>query len=180
MIFMVAWSKPASHHRKLTLPELSLNEWEKPGSKMRKPMIPTPFNPETDFPPIPFDERHCRAALQLKEAACLAPHVGCFVWTGGWIEVPSPSRRGFISSWTSAISSAFWKHRGCRQKLVWLPTWHQAAKSARNLESKIRSYPIFFQGPQSPGQAKICWLYTGEFWRICALIPPGFLGIHFP
>ena len=36
IIFMTAWSKPASHHRTLTLPELSLNEWEKPGSKNRE------------------------------------------------------------------------------------------------------------------------------------------------
>ena len=44
-------------------------------------MKSTPFNPETDLPPIPFDELLCKSAASLKAAGLpWKPHVGCFVW----------------------------------------------------------------------------------------------------
>ena len=75
-------------------------------------MKPTPFNPETDLPPISFDEQHRHLATELKEAGLTwKPHVGCFVWDrDGHIEVgsPFPDRIYFILN------------------LIWLPTHHQA------------------------------------------------------
>jgi len=55
-------------------------------------MKATPFNPKADLAPIPFDSRHCRVALQLKEAGLVwQPHAGCFVWDRDrHIPVPSP------------------------------------------------------------------------------------------
>jgi len=107
-----------------------------PVVKMRKPMNPTPFNPETDFPPIPFDERHCRAALQLKEAGLpWRPHVGCFVWDReGWIEVPSPfpERIYFILN-LGHFLRLLGSIEDVVQKLVWLPTWHQARQIGEKL-----------------------------------------------
>jgi hypothetical protein len=55
-------------------------------------MKPTPFNPETDFAPIPFHLRHCQVAAELKQAGLpWTPHVGCFVWDrDGHITASSP------------------------------------------------------------------------------------------
>ena len=44
-------------------------------------MRPTPFNPESDLPPIPFDRETCQLAAALKQSGLpWQPHVGCFVW----------------------------------------------------------------------------------------------------
>ncbi|MDB4441824.1 hypothetical protein N9219_00220 [bacterium] len=37
------------------------------------------FNPESDFAPIPFEERICLKALEMKKNNLVwRPHVGCF------------------------------------------------------------------------------------------------------
>ena len=117
-------------------------------------MIPTPFNPETDFPPIPFDERHCRAALQLKEAGLpWRPHVGCFVWDReGWIEVPSPfpERIYFILN-LGHFLRLLGSIEDVVQKLVWLPTWHQSRQIGAKLGIEDKELSDIFSGSAVPG-----------------------------
>jgi hypothetical protein len=92
-------------------------------------MKPTPFDPSRDIAPVPFDERHCRAAAELKAAGLdWRPHVGCFVWDrDGHLGVPSPfpGRVYFVLN-----VGHFIRLLGSRdtvaEKLVWVPTWHQA------------------------------------------------------
>ena len=92
-------------------------------------MKPTPFNPETDLPPIPFDLRHCQAAAQLKDRGLpWTPHVGCFVWDPDEIiEVtsPFPDRIYFILN-LGHFLRIFGSLEEISRKLVWLPTYHQA------------------------------------------------------
>ena len=92
-------------------------------------MKPTPFNPETDLPPIPFDLRHCQAAAQLKDRGLpWTPHVGCFVWDPDEIiEVssPFPGRIYFILN-LGHFLRIFGSVEEISKKLVWLPTYHQA------------------------------------------------------
>ncbi len=91
-------------------------------------MKPTPFNPKTDLPPIPFDLRHCHAA-QLKERGLpWTPHVGCFVWDPDEIieaTSPFPSRIYFILN-LGHFLRIFGSLEEISRKLVWLPTYHQA------------------------------------------------------
>jgi hypothetical protein len=92
-------------------------------------MKPTPFNPETDLPPIPFDLRHCQAAAQVKDRGLpWTPHVGCFVWDPDEIiEVasPFPGRIYFILN-LGHFLRIFGSLEEISRKLVWLPTYHQA------------------------------------------------------
>jgi hypothetical protein len=92
-------------------------------------MTPIRFNPEKDLAPIPFDERVCRLALDLKNLGLnWQPHVGCFVWDpDDIIKVESPFPRGiyFILSLPRFIE-IFGSIANMVEKLVWLPTWHQA------------------------------------------------------
>lgn len=117
-------------------------------------MNPTPFNPETDFPPIPFDERHCRAALQLKEAGLpWRPHVGCFVWDReGCIEVPSPfpEKIYFILN-LGHFLRLLGSIEDVVQKLVWLPTWHQARQIGAKLGIEDKELSDIFSGSAIPG-----------------------------
>jgi hypothetical protein len=92
-------------------------------------MKATPFNPETDLPPIPFDEHHQESAAALKEAGLpWTPHVGCFVWDrDGHIQVssPFPERIYFILN-LSHFLRIFGTVEEIKAKLIWLPTYHQA------------------------------------------------------
>jgi hypothetical protein len=87
------------------------------------------FNPEKDFAPIPFSEGICLLALDLKKLGLnWQPHVGCFVWDpDGFIkaESPFPERIYFILSLARFIE-IFGSIENMVEKLVWLPTWHQA------------------------------------------------------
>jgi len=91
-------------------------------------MKPTPFNPETDLPPTPFDLRHCQAAAQLKKRGLQwTPHVGCFVWDPDEvIEVtsPFPNRIYFILN-LGHFLRIFGSGAEIAKKLIWLPTYHQ-------------------------------------------------------
>jgi hypothetical protein len=92
-------------------------------------MDPTPFNPETDLPPIPFDERHCRIAAALKDAGLpWRPHVGCFVWDRDEVieaSSPFPGRIYLILN-LGHFLRIFDSVENITKRLVWLPTWHQA------------------------------------------------------
>lgn len=98
-------------------------------------MKPTPFDPERDLAPIPFEERVYRAAAGLK-AAGLAwrPHVGCFVWDpDGHLEVPSPfpGRVYFVLN-VGHFVRLLGSPDAVAERLVWIPTWHQARTLCRD------------------------------------------------
>ncbi len=87
------------------------------------------FNKEKDLAPLPFEERLCRQALDLKKLGLpWQPHVGCFVWdVDDVIDVdsPFPGNIYFILSLPRFID-IFGSIENIIDKLVWLPTWHQA------------------------------------------------------
>jgi hypothetical protein len=92
-------------------------------------MRPTPFRQDSDLAPIPFGRDHRFAAKRLKEKGLLwHPQVGCFVWDeAGVIEVPSP----FPDSIYFVLNLGHFLRRfgteaDMVEKLIWLPTWHQA------------------------------------------------------
>jgi hypothetical protein len=99
-------------------------------------MKPIPFDALKDLAPMPFDIRHCRAAARLKNLGLAwTPHVGCFVWDpDGAIEAdsPFPERVYFILSLPRFIG-IFGSIEAVRDRLVWLPTWHQARVLGRGL-----------------------------------------------
>jgi hypothetical protein len=65
-------------------------------------MIAQRFNPEKDFAPMPFDDRICLGALEMKKSGLAwRPHVGCFVWDPDLTikpDSPFPGRIYFILS----------------------------------------------------------------------------------
>lgn len=99
-------------------------------------MTPIRFNPQKDLAPTPFDDSLCRLALELKRLGLpWQPHVGCFVWDpDGHIqpESPFPNRVYFILSLPRFID-IFGGIEAIAEKLVWLPTWHQARLLCQNL-----------------------------------------------
>jgi predicted DNA-binding ribbon-helix-helix protein len=92
-------------------------------------MKPVHFDPEKDRAPLPFDDRICRQALQMKAAGLKwRPHVGCFVWDPEnhiQQDSPFPNRIYFVLSIARFIE-IFGEIENMVEKLVWLPTWHQA------------------------------------------------------
>lgn len=105
-------------------------------------MTSIPFDPGKDIAPIPFEERLCRSALALKERGLpWRPHVGCFVWDPeGVIESPSPfpNRIYFILSLPRFLG-IFGTAENMIDKLVWLPTMHQAKTVCRQLGFKDKT-----------------------------------------
>lgn len=92
-------------------------------------MVPIRFDPEKDLPPTPFDDRICRLSLKMKDLGLnWQPHVGCFVWDPDHRinpESPFPGRIYFVLSLPRFLE-IFGSMQEIAQKLVWLPTWHQA------------------------------------------------------
>ena len=97
------------------------------------------FNPEKDLAPMPFDERVCRQALEMKKTGLeWRPQVGCFVWDPDESIKPAspfPGRIYFILSLARFIE-IFDTIGQMAEKLVWLPTWHQARLVCRQLGIK--------------------------------------------
>jgi len=100
-------------------------------------MSGTKFDSGKDIEPIPFNEDVCHLALKMKRFGLdWRPHVGCFVWDPEkTIEQASPfpnriyfvlSMPRFLEIYGSAMNMA--------ERLVWLPTWHQARSICRKLE----------------------------------------------
>lgn len=92
-------------------------------------MKSTPFDPETDLPPIPFTHALCETALSLKKSGLpWEPHVGCFVWDPEEtipVDSPFPNRIYFILNLGHFLK--FYASKAeMAQRLVWLPTWDQA------------------------------------------------------
>ncbi len=92
-------------------------------------MHSTPFNIETDLPPIPFDQRVYEMAAQLKKSGLpWKPCAGCFVWDRDeHMDVPSPfpDRLYFILN-LGRFLEIFGSLENIVKKLIWVPTWHQA------------------------------------------------------
>jgi hypothetical protein len=92
-------------------------------------MQPIPFQENTDVAPIPFERKHLHMARDLKKRGLAwKPHVGCFVWDHQeLIEVksPFPMRVYFLLSLPRFIA-IFGSLEAVAEKLVWVPTWHQA------------------------------------------------------
>ena len=92
-------------------------------------MKPITFNSQNDLPPVVFDTQTCRLANELKQRGIpWQPHVGCFVWDPDAhikAESPFPHRIYFILSLPRFID-IFGSIEAIAEKLVWLPTWHQA------------------------------------------------------
>jgi len=94
-------------------------------------MKATAFQSEKDLPPIPITEALCRKALELKEHGLKwEPHVGCFVWDPEeTIPAPSPfgGRIYFILN-LNRFLQFYSDIESMKNRLVWLPTWHQAGQ----------------------------------------------------
>ena len=92
-------------------------------------MKPIPFDPQKDLAPMVFDTQICQLAQRMKNLGIdWRPHVGCFVWDpDNSIEAnsPFPHRIYFILSLPRFID-IFGSQEAIAEKLVWLPTWHQA------------------------------------------------------
>lgn len=92
-------------------------------------MKPTPFRKGIDLEPIPFGQKQCLAAKRLKQEGLVwNPQVGCFVWDeAGIVEAPSPfpDRIYFVLN-LGHFLRRFGTVENMVDKLVWLPTWHQA------------------------------------------------------
>ena len=101
------------------------------------------FRQGSDLAPMPFDERICRMALDLKNLGLTwKPHVGCFVWDQVnviRVDSPFPGNIYFILSMARFID-IFGNAANMIEKLVWLPTWHQARILCRQL--RIRDAEI--------------------------------------
>lgn len=99
-------------------------------------MKPIPFDPETNMAPLPFDESHLALAREMKQRGLAwTPHVGCFVWDHDArieAESPFPLRVYFILSLPRFVS-IFGNIEAVAEKLVWVPTWHQARLLANRL-----------------------------------------------
>ena len=95
-----------------------------------------PFNISTDLAPIPFSEDVCRAAKSLKQKGLdWNPHVGCFVWDeNNSIEVasPFPNQIYFILN-LGHFLKIFDTIENMKEKLVWIPTLHQAKQICKRL-----------------------------------------------
>jgi hypothetical protein len=92
-------------------------------------MKPIPFNPRKDLAPVVFDTKICRLATEIKRLRIpWQPHVGCFVWDPDKhikADSPFPHRIYFILS-LPRFMAIFGSIEAIAEKLVWLPTWHQA------------------------------------------------------
>ena len=102
-------------------------------------MKATPFNRDKDLAPLPFDQKICDAAKNLKDSGVeWTPHVGCFLWDEkGLISVPSPfpNRIYFILNLNHFLKICG-SLENIKEKFVWLPTEYQAQLLAEKLEIK--------------------------------------------
>lgn len=116
-------------------------------------MKPTPFDPAADLAPLPFDERHRDMAFRLKRAGLpWNPHMGCFVWDREGsipVESPFPDRVYFILNLGHFLRLLGTAER-VRERLVWLPTWHQARLAAEKLGVDAKALRNIWEGEKAP------------------------------
>ncbi len=117
-------------------------------------MKPIPFDPTADAAPIPFTRPHLERARDMK-ALGLAwhPHVGCFVWDPDQhiaAASPFPLRVYFILS-LPRFMEIFGNTEAMTEKLVWVPTWHQARQMAARLGIGPEAVAGLWSAPPAPG-----------------------------
>ena len=99
-------------------------------------MKPKPFNPDKDLATIVFDTQICQLARKIKNLGInWQPNVGCFIWDPDKIikaDSPFPHRIYFILNLFRFIG-IFGSVEAIAEKLVWLPTWHQARLLCKQL-----------------------------------------------
>jgi hypothetical protein len=99
-------------------------------------MKTVPFSPQTDLAPINFDESALLMAQKMKRWGLpWEPHVGCFTWDAQKLIQPAspfPNNVYFILSLPRFID-IFGSIGEIREKLTWVPTWHQARLLCRQL-----------------------------------------------
>ena len=126
-------------------------------------MKPTPFEPETDLAPIPFSTRQLALARRMKDGGLTwRPHVGCFVWDVERIvhpESPFPNRVYFILSLPRFLD-IFGSLERMQEKLIWVPTWHQARLLCRGFGISDNAIAELWRGNtiKAPGD-ETCALY---------------------
>ena len=112
------------------------------------------FNSHKDFAPIPFDNRICQSARKMKISGLKwQPHVGCFVWDPENCikqDSPFPNRIYFILS-IPRFLDIFGDIDTMVEKLVWIPTWHQARQVYSGLNLPDNEIARLFYGNE--GQA---------------------------
>jgi hypothetical protein len=117
-------------------------------------MKPIPFDPSADLAPIPFSRAHLDRAREMKQQGLpWCPHVGCFVWDPeGCIaaESPFPLRVYFILSLPRFLD-IFGTPAAVAEKLVWVPTWHQARQAAVRLGIGPEAVAGLWSAPPDPG-----------------------------
>jgi hypothetical protein len=105
-------------------------------------MSSTKFNPEKDLPPIPFNQKICQSALEMKPLGLMwRPHVGSFVWDPDnniKQASPFPDRIYFVLSMPRFLEN-FGNTMKMVEQLVRLPTWHQARDVIADIKGKIGS-----------------------------------------
>ncbi len=128
-------------------------------------MKPIPFNSQKDLAPIVFDTKICHSAAEIKRLGMKwHPHVGCFVWDPDnhiKADSPFPHRIYFILSLPRFLD-LFGSIEAVAEKLVWLPTWHQARLLCQQMGISDQAVANIWQSqPLTAGQ---------ELRRIYALI----------
>jgi hypothetical protein len=92
-------------------------------------MQSTPFNPERDIAPVPFEAEVLERAATLKERGlAFRPHAGCFVWDPDeHIPVASPfPRRVYFILNLGHFVRLLGSVDAVSRDLVWVPTETQA------------------------------------------------------
>ena len=116
-------------------------------------MKPVRFDPEKDLATTPFEERHILLAQELKRLGLpFEPHVGCFVWDPQNViaaDSPFPSQVYFILSLPRFLD-IFGSKEKIVEKLVWLPTWHQARLVSRKLGVDDQRIAAIWQTDPAP------------------------------
>jgi hypothetical protein len=127
-------------------------------------MQPVPFNSASNLAPMPFDLRHALLARKLKNLGLpWQPHVGCFVWDpDGYVEAPAPfpERIYFILSLPRFVG-IFGSVAAVAERLVWLPTWHQARLLCKEMAIDERRVTEIWQtDPLPPVGEELLELYN--------------------
>ena len=114
-------------------------------------MKPLAYNPQLDLPPMLFDVVICDLAAKLKGHGLVwQPHVGCFVWDPNKnikADSPFPLRIFFILNLQRFID-IFGSIQEIADKLVWLPTWHQARLICQQLKISDQAVAKIIQNNQ--------------------------------
>jgi hypothetical protein len=125
-------------------------------------MKPTPFDPQTDLAPVPFSKNVKLRAKELKDKGLIwKPHVGCFVWDEhGIIKVPSPFPGDiyFILN-LGHFLKIFDSIENMKDRLVWIPTWHQGRLIARQLGITQDAFMQVFDKHGTEADSELVALY---------------------